>query len=72
MLHEFVEIVKVLNEFLHLKFLNPTIQQCCTGFEAYKRRLAYSVTVRISKSFIIKVLEYKAKELNLYALLCVP
>ena len=40
-----------------------------------------SVTIRISaqnnfmlllKHFITKVLEYKAEELNLYALLCVP
>ena len=33
--------------------------------EASKRRL-------VIKSLIIKVLEYKAEELNLYALLCVP
>ena len=41
--------------------------------EAYKRRPAYSVTIRISanllllKGFITEVLEYKAEELNLYA-----
>ena len=54
---------------------------CHAGSEAYKTRLAYSVTIRISaqnnfmlllKHFITKVLEYKAEELNLYALLCVP
>ena len=33
--------------------------------EASKRRL-------VIKSLITKVLEYKAEELNLYALLCVP
>ena len=52
---------------------------CRAGCGAYKRRLAYSVTVRIFnfilllKSFIMK---YKAslnkRELNLYALLCIP
>ena len=51
------------------------------GSEAYKTRLAYSATVRILaqynfmlllKHFITEVLEYKAEELNLYALLCVP
>ena len=44
---------------------------CCgEGHKAYKRRLAYSVKVRISaKNF---VLEYKAEELNLYVFLCVP
>ena len=45
---------------------------CC---EAYKRRLAYSVTVRILAQNITKVLEYKAgltAELNLYVLFCVP
>ena len=51
------------------------------GCEAYTTRLAYSVTVRILaknnfmlllKSFITKVLEYKAEELNLYALVCLP
>ena len=41
------------------------------GSEAYKRRLAYSVTVRISalKSFITKVLEYKG--LNRIKFVCI-
>ena len=48
------------------------------GCEAYKTRLAYSVTIRISaqnnfmlllKHFITKVLEYKAEELNCYVFL---
>ena len=41
-------------------------------FKAYKDRLAYSGKLQLLKCFITKVLEYKAKELNLYALLCVP
>ena len=45
---------------------------CC---EAYKRRLAYSVTVRnkefqIYASFITKVLEYKARMMRCYVFLC--
>ena len=46
---------------------------CRAVCKAYKTRLVYSVIIRISAqttTFIItKVLEYKAEELNLYALL---
>ena len=48
------------------------------GCKAYKRRLAYSVTVRISAQnyfhqvLSLKYWKYKAEELNLYALLYVP
>ena len=44
------------------------------GFEAFKRRLAYCVTVGISLYTKLhhKVLVYKSDLSNFYVLLCVP
>ena len=46
---------------------------CRAGYEAYKTRLAYNITIRIlahaTFTYITKILEYTVEELNLYALL---